>query len=251
MQTSINIHSILASYPRKRPPLTPAHQKIYVTDYKQNRQGSRAVDGLVQKVEAWMHHQIATQSSGDVLELGAGTLNHVRYEEKAAAYDIVEPFTELYKDNSQLSKVRTIYGSLSAIPPSNKYSRVISTATLEHMTNLPFEIALSAEHMDTHGIFQASIPSEGGFLWWLGWRCTTGISYWLRNRLNYGVIMRHEHINKAEEIIELLGYVFEKIKIKRFPTPFHTLSLYTYIEATKPRTDRVRHILNTQRNESI
>ena len=142
-----------------------------------------------------------------------------------------------------MDQVREVYSSLKEVPKDNKYSRIISIATLEHMTNLPLDVALSAVHMENNGIFQAGIPSEGGFLWWLGWRCTTGISYWLRNRLDYGVLMRHEHVNNANEIIAILEYFFENVQIKRFPLPFHFLSLYTYLEAKKPNMDRVEKFI--------
>jgi hypothetical protein len=241
------ITKILASYPRIRPPLTAAHEQLYIQEYRNNREGERKVDGLAQKLEAWMHRQINKHESCNLLELGAGTLNHIRYENLNTVYDIVEPFTELYQKSPRLDQVRGIYSTLQEVPEDKKYSRIISIATLEHMTNLPLDVALSASHMENNSIFQAGIPSEGGFLWWLGWRCTTGISYWLRNRLDYGVLMRHEHVNKAYEIIAIVEYFFENVKIKRFPLPFHFLSFYTYIEARKPRMDRIKQLTDPEK----
>ena len=239
------IDTILTSYPRIRPPLTFEHEKVYIQEYKKNREGTRKVDNLAQELETWMHHQIIKQKSKNLLEIGAGTLNHIKHENPNTIYDIVEPFAELYQNSPRLDQIRDIYCSLREIPQDKKYSRIISIATLEHMTNLPLEVALSATHMSDNSIFQAGIPSEGGFLWWLGWRCTTGISYWLRNRLDYGVLMRHEHVNKANEIIEIVKYFFANVKIKRFPLPFHVLSLYTYLEATKPHMDRVNQLISS------
>jgi hypothetical protein len=247
MFTQNKIDAILASYPRIRPPLTSEHEKLYIQEYKKNREGDRRVDNLAQKIETWMHHQVVNHKSEDLLELGAGTLNHIKYENPDTVYDIVEPFTELYQNSPRLNQVRDIYCSLEEISQEKKYSRIISIATLEHMTNLPLEIARSAAHMRNNSIFQAGIPSEGGFLWWLGWRCTTGVSYWLRNRLDYGVLMRHEHVNKANEITAIVEYLFENVTIKRFPMPFHFLSLYTYLEATKPHMDRVEQLITSMK----
>ena len=218
------IDQTIASYPRIRPILSPQHKKLYVQEYRRNREGGGAVNNLSQRLEAWMHRQIVTCKSSNLLELGAGTLNHIKYEDSKIIYDIVEPFTELYENSPRLNNIRNTYRSLLDIPQNKKYSRIISIAALEHMTNLPLEIALSASHMDKDSLFQAGIPSEGGFLWWLGWRCTTGISYWIRNGLNYGDIMRYEHVNQAKEIIAIVEYFFEDVKIKRFPLPFHFLS---------------------------
>ena len=243
------IKELLSSYPRKRPPLTAMHEKLYIQEYKRNREGDGKVNNLAQKLEIWMHHQITTHQSENLLELGAGTLNHLEYENPNTVYDIVEPFTELFQNSLQLDHVDGVYSSLEDIPKDKKYSRIISIAALEHMTNLPLEIAMSATHMENSSIFQAGIPSEGGFLWWLGWRCTTGVSYWLRNGLDYGILMRHEHVNKAWEIITIINYLFENVKIKRFPTPIHTLSFYTYIEATRPNVDRIEQFIEFAKNE--
>ena len=44
-----------------------------------------------------------------ILELGAGNLNHLKYERDFHIYDIVEPFRELYKDSPELKKIRYKY----------------------------------------------------------------------------------------------------------------------------------------------
>ena len=92
-------------------------------------------------------------------------------------------------------------------------------------------------------VFQAGIPSEGGLLWGLGWRFSTGISYFLRTGLDYGVVMRHEHLNTAAEITAIVGHLFDDVRLKRFPLPGHHLSLFTYIEAQSPRYDRCRMLV--------
>src|SRR5512138_280235 len=87
---------LLRSYPRRRPPLTPAHEKVYAEQYKLNREGARPIESLAQKLETWMHRRVASIAGAPVLELGAGTLNHIRFEPRGIAYDVVEPFRELY-----------------------------------------------------------------------------------------------------------------------------------------------------------
>ena len=102
MFTTNKIDSLLASYPRTRPPLTPEHEILYVQEYKENREGNRTADGLAQKLEKWMHFQVARRRSSSILELGAGTLNHVEYEKSTETYDIVEPFSQLYQNSHNL-----------------------------------------------------------------------------------------------------------------------------------------------------
>ncbi|PYX63279.1 MAG: hypothetical protein DMG74_17720 [Acidobacteria bacterium] len=67
---------------------------------------------------------------------------------------------------------------------------------------------------------------------------TTGVAYRLRTGLSYATVMQHEHVNKAAEIIEVLRYFFEDVRLRRFPLPFAQLSFYTVIESRGPRLER-------------
>ena len=81
-----------------------------------------------------MHRQVATNCAGkhSILELGAGTLNHVPYEHRAEIYDVVEPFQELFANSPNRSLVREIYSNIEAVPKSNTYDRVLSIAVLDN-----------------------------------------------------------------------------------------------------------------------
>ena len=248
---NVNLEALLRSYPRVRPPLTDEHRHIYEDEYLRNREGVRVAEGLAKRMEQWMHRKVLGPAGDTLLELGAGTLNHVRFETGTRSYDIVEPFTVLYQNSSFLGQVDDVFASQEEIPTDRRYSRIISVAVLEHMTDLPLELALSALHLREGGVFKAGIPSEGGFLWWLGWRATTGAAYYLRHRIDYGVLMRHEHVNTAPEIIALLNYFFAEVTVQRFPLPGHHLSLYAGIEAKTPYLGRARQMLEARRPTHI
>ena len=230
------IEALLASYPRTRPPLTLAHEEVYEEEYKRNRDGQTATTSAAQKLEEWMHRKVASIKGSPTLEIGAGTLNHLRFE-SIADYDVVEPFTALYEARTESRRVRKFYDVLADVSLASRYSRIISIAVLEHLPDLAGDLARSALLLNKQGVFQAGIPSEGGFLWWLGWRCSTGLAYYLRTGLDYGVLMRHEHINDSPTIIALIRHFFEDVSVKRFPTPFHQLSFYAYVEARHPRRE--------------
>ena len=234
---------LLKSYPRRRPPLSPAHQKVYAEQYRLNREGAGAIENVAQRLERWMHRRVASMQGGPVLELGAGTLNHRRYEDPSIAYDVVEPFRELYAGKPEAQSVRAFYDSVADIPADRRYARVISIAVLEHMENLPADIANAALLLDERGVFQAGIPSEGGFLWGAAWRLSTGISYYLRTGLDYATLMRHEHLNSAPEIVTILRHLFADVRLRRFPLPWHHASFYTYIDARGPNRVRCRSLL--------
>ncbi|MDR0485723.1 MAG: class I SAM-dependent methyltransferase [Elusimicrobiota bacterium] len=261
----------LSNFPKVRSPLPQEYSDVYKNWYSINRNGGNAMSFLSQKMESWMHKQIAKDSSQAqqyVLELGAGTLNHLKYEKNVKHYDIVEPFKSLFENSPNLSRVRNIYADIADIPIENKYDRIISCAVLEHIENLPEVIAKAAlmlcggeggaeklrvksEELRIAGgapaalssKFLAGIPSEGGLLWKNSWRFTTGLSYRLKYHLKYDVLMKYEHINTADEIIEVIRHFFEIVKIKRFGFGKH-LSLYTFIEASHPYLEKCKKFLS-------
>src|SRR5581483_2465720 len=234
-----DIEALLASYPRPRPPLTPAHEKVYVEEYRRNRLAKKGLSAVVGNLEAWMHRAVAGHIAvSRLLELGAGTLNHLPYEPATDVYDVIEPFHELWQDSPWLSRTRKIFDDISEVPADEKYDKIISVAVLEHLTDLPAIVARCALHLAENGHFRNAIPTEGGLFWRLGWQCVTGVAYRLRTGLDYAVVMRHEHVNNEAEIIAVLGYFFSEIKLRRFPLPFKHLSFYTAIDAARPQTSR-------------
>jgi hypothetical protein len=110
-------------------------------------------------------------------------------------------------------------------------------ATLEHLCNLPRVVATAALLLEPAGEFRAAIPSEGTLLWTLGWRLTTGVEFWLRHRADYGELMRHEHVNDAREIEEVLGFCFESVTSRTFGLG-PPLSLYRFFACAHPHLTR-------------
>jgi hypothetical protein len=230
---------LFATYPRARPPLTPAHKATYIEHYRANRSG-QGLSRLVLGLESWMHRQVASAEPVVTLELGAGNLNHLPYCPDAHPYDVVEPFRELWQESPYRSRVRSFYRDLEDVPPDQTYDQIVSIAVLEHLTDLPSALARSGLLLRRGGEFRAGFPSEGGLLWGLAWRCTTGIAYRLKHGLDYGALMRHEHVNSAVEILTLLGWFFARVEIRRFPLRWTHLSFYTVATAALPVEERCR-----------
>ncbi|MEP6482345.1 MAG: methyltransferase domain-containing protein [Rhodoglobus sp.] len=238
-----DIYAILARYPKQRPPLPPAYQAIYEREYRMNREGSSFITSISSGLESWMHKRVADAPAGDLLEIGAGTLNQLQYEAPQSRYDVVEPFAALYADSPALPTITKVYADIGEIAVDQRYDRITSVAVLEHLNDLPGIVARSALLMKDGGVFQAGIPSEGGFMWTLAWRTTTGVAYWLRNGLDYGVLMHHEHLNTAAEIEAVVGQFFGEVKVSRYPLPIRQLSFYSYLEARQPLRDRAARYL--------
>ena len=70
------------------------------------------------------------------MEIGAGNLNHLKYEGKVNLlnYSIIEPQKFLLKNNKYLKKVK-IYKKLENMK-KNSLDRIISCAVLEHLEDL-------------------------------------------------------------------------------------------------------------------
>lgn len=233
---------LLARFPKIRPDLPAAIREIYAAQYKENREGESTAASLSQRLERWMHLQVARDLTGDgpaaTLEIGAGTLNQLPFEPSSRPYDIVEPFQALFSDSPHLAQVRDVFADLKEVPADRRYDRITSVAALEHICDLPGVLARSARLLAPNGVFRAAIPSEGGFLWRMGWTLTTGLEFRLRHGLDYGQLMAHEHVNTAREIETLTRALFEDVEVRAFGLG-RQLSLYRFIAARRPRMDRV------------
>jgi SAM-dependent methyltransferase len=241
MSGARDLATLLARFPKTRPALPPKLQAIYTRQYIENRGGETPAASLSQRLERWLHRQVAADvkagaPAGATLELGAGTLNQLAYEPASEAYDIVEPFEELYRGSALQARVRTVYADASDVPRDRTYDRITSVASLEHICDLPLVLARAARLLAPGGSLRAAIPSEGGFLWKLGWMCTTGLEFRLRHGLDYGLMMAHEHVNDAREIETLVRALFEHVEVRSFGIG-RQLSLYRFLAARGPRLD--------------
>jgi hypothetical protein len=237
---SADLDAVLARFPKTRPALTPQIQAIYLDQYKANRSGRTPAASAAQRLERWMHRQVAADLRGGAarptLELGAGMLNQLPYERFNAPYDIVEPFAELYADSPERGRLREVFADVGEIPAERRYQRITSIAALEHMCDLPRVLARAARLLDDGGVLRVAYPAEGGFLWAMGWMFTTGLEFRLRHGLDYGVLMRHEHVNSAREIEALVTALFGEVRLKSFGLG-RQLSLYRFLEARGPRLE--------------
>lgn len=232
-------------FPKTRPLLPKKIEDLYSTYYKSNREGKTRASFLAKKMESWLHKQIAKDIIDQpglrktTLEIGAGTLNQLQYEPEVGVYDIVEPFKVLYEESFFLKRVRNVYSDISEVPENSRYDRITSIASFEHICNLPEVAAKCGLILTDTGILRVAIPNEGAFLWTLGWKLTTGLEFKKKYGLDYGLLMKHEHVNTAEEIEKVLEFFFEDIKCKIFGIS-KSFSLYRFYTCIKPRGEKCR-----------
>src|ERR1051325_1043240 len=125
-------HTVLSDFPKQRPTLPEAYRNIYAEHYKRNREGTSTASSLSQMMESWMHRKVAADVAGkakapSTLEIGAGGLNHLKYEPPCESYDVVEGLTELIANSPFRSRVARAYADLGEIQDA-RYDRIISIA---------------------------------------------------------------------------------------------------------------------------
>jgi hypothetical protein len=233
--------TILDRFPKIRPALSPKEAAVHTTLMKRNRERLTLFTRVSDFLESWMHRRAADDAGlprdHTLLEIGAGTLNHLPYEPAGLVYDVVEPTPEMYDDKAGHGRIRAFYRNTIDIEPDRRYHRIITIAALEHMTDLPVNVAKAGLLLDDGGVFRAGIPSEGGLIWGLSWRLI-GLDLFVRTGHNWAEHMRNEHVNTAPEIISVVRYFFDDVTLRRFPLPFHHLSFYAAIEARRPNKAR-------------
>jgi len=226
------------NFPKVRPALPVHLRQSYEEIYLINRTGSSAASKLSVWAESWMHRKVASDllssmysaiSEVTVLEIGAGTLNHLNYEKGIKIYDIVEPQMFLLDEHLLTQRIRNHWQDIENVDRNLRYDRIVSIATFEHLEDLPVVLARAATLLKSSGCLRIAIPNEGSLLWYLAWRCTTGIEFLCKYRADYAHIMRHEHVNTASEILTCLRYFFNDVLCQYFGLS-RGLSLYHFIE---------------------
>lgn len=229
------------NFPKTRSTLPPEFQAIYADQYKENRDGGSKASGLAQKLESWMHKKVAAdvQSGAEksTLEIGAGTLNQLPYEKNANPYNIIEPFHSLFESSPLKTRIRNVYDDISEIPADTKFDRIISIAAFEHICNLPEVIARSGLLLSDGGNLRCGIPSEGTIMWKLGYTFSTGLEFKRKYGLDYEVLMKHEHVNTAKEIEEVLKFFFADVTGSVFGIA-KSISFYQFYACRKPQLER-------------
>lgn len=245
---SKNKSDILSKFPKKRIELPEAYQKIYAEHYLINREGKSKTTSLSQRLEHWLHKQVAKdvidrKDAYSTLEIGAGTLNQLDFEEVRGVYDIVEPFKELFEGSSKLEKIGAVYDDIGEVK-GKKYDRITSIAVFEHIMDLPYVVAKAALLLNEGGCIRTSIPNEGTLMWTLGTKIT-GRDFKKRYGLEYDVLMQYEHVNTSDDIEAVLDYFFERSKRATFGI-HKNLGFYRFYEHKSPKVEVAKAYLSSK-----
>ena len=235
--------NLIKKYPKKRGALPEPLKKIFNTHYLNNRQNF-----FSQLSERWLHVSIDDRKKKNkTLEIGAGTLNHLKYE-TTKHYDIIEPKRFLLNKTIYKKKIHKLFKNINQTKAKD-YDRIISCAVLEHITDLPEYLCTSSLKMKKNGYQQHSIPCEGYPMWDISWFLFNGILFKLKYGYSFKYIQKHEHVNNFDEIISLIRFFYKNVKVK-FSYPFFNkyLSFYANIKFSNPNKKNIKNYFQYKKN---
>ncbi len=115
-------------FPKTRPPLSPEMKHLHKAELLTNRERRTVLAKFSNFLESWMHRRTASDGmgmgGGSILEIGGGTLNHLRFEPGGVPYDVIEPFSGPYADKPQKKKVWNFFEDMGNIDPAERYQRI-------------------------------------------------------------------------------------------------------------------------------
>ena len=233
----MNILKLIKKFPKKRKALPKPLRKIFNSFYLKNRQNF-----LSQMSERWLHVSMDDRNKNRrTLELGAGTLNHLRFESNDKQYDIIEPRKFLFRNSKYKKRINKSFKSINNV--KNKYyDRIISCAVLEHLTDLPEYLYISSLKMKKNGYQQHSIPCEGYPTWNLTWFLFSGVLFKIKYGYSFKIIQEYEHVNNFDEIISLIAFFYKDVKI-RYSYPLYNkyLSFYANLKFKNPNKENIKY----------
>ncbi|HET6992666.1 MAG TPA: class I SAM-dependent methyltransferase, partial [Bacteroidia bacterium] len=127
------------------------------------------------------------------------------------------------------------------IPATQKYDRITSIATFEHIMDLPFVVAKAALLLNENGHLRVAIPNEGTIMWTLGTK-VTGFEFKKKYGLDYQTLMKYEHVNTSDDIEKVLEYFFGKTRCSVFGIS-KGLAFYRFYDCSMPDLGKVKKYL--------
>ena len=84
-----SLERIFARFPKIQPPLPEEYKEIYLQNFLAQRTGGSFLLKIVTRLEGWNHQQVVREGrpGGRILEIGAGTINHLPLEKDFESYD--------------------------------------------------------------------------------------------------------------------------------------------------------------------
>jgi SAM-dependent methyltransferase len=219
-----------AIWPKVRKELTVDQQAI-MEDWYSEFLGKILPEkfGWVDKV----NHSYALRSAATglrTLEIGPGNGSHIAREDlsEQREYVVLELRESLSAQiGAKYPNLRVVVGDCQSRLEfeDDAFDRVLAIHVLEHLENLPAALREISRVMRKFARFSVVIPCEGGWAYSLGRRLTIQRTFEKRYKMPYDWMIRYEHINKAQEVVDELKKVFRVVDRKFYPIGLPSVNL--------------------------
>jgi SAM-dependent methyltransferase len=178
------------------------------------------------------------------LELGAGIGNHLEFESlDRQEYHCIELRPEMAAEiRRRYPSVVTLTADCQQRIPYDAlyFDRVVVVHVLEHLPDLPAAIAEINRVTRPGGLFSAVLPCDPGLVYELARKLSAERLFKATYRMPYRWLVRREHINSPEEILQEIRRRFDIFDMVYFPlvVPVINLNLCIGVTARKPRLAR-------------
>jgi SAM-dependent methyltransferase len=215
-----------SKWPKHRPVLTPEQDGVF-EDW--NREFSGFIKASKFNRISSFDHRFPLDSYAPhirTLEIGAGAGTHLVWEQEGC-YVALERSEQLARLIPHRDDLEVISGDCEARLPyaDGTFDRVLAIHVLEHLYDLPSTLREVRRLLKPTGVFSIVIPCEGGALYSLGRRFTSKRIFERRYRMAYDWLIKYDHCNSAEEVVEELTAVFAITRRHYWPLRIPSIDL--------------------------
>ena len=214
--------SAQSKWPKKLPELTEEQVRIKDEWMKYWHELLPSKFGIIEEFNhGFPVKQMSKRERLYTLEIGAGLGGHIAYEnldnQNYSVLELRENMAEVLKE--RFPKVNVHVGDIQKKTNFSdaQFDRVVAVHVLEHLPDLPSALDEVSRILKDDGQFTIVIPCEGGMAYGFARYISSNRIFRKKFNMEYGWLMKSEHVNKAYEIIDELKKKFTVTKRKFFP----------------------------------
>jgi ubiquinone/menaquinone biosynthesis C-methylase UbiE len=152
------------------------------------------------------------------LEIGCGSGYHFRFAGRGQDIGLDFSAEHLRHAQQQHAGFPLVQGDAYKLPfKSSVFDRVVSIYNFEHLNRLPECLLEVRRVLKTGGELIVGLPAEGGFIYEWGRRLTTKRHFERKYDVDYMRLVRSEHCNTCQDVIEELRDWFSVQAVRYLP----------------------------------
>lgn len=214
-----------------------------VKDFYEKYYSEVLAEGLTGRYQAYIHRfmesTLPTNHFKNILELGAGKLEHCRYTEldfeSYLATDLqmpkVEKEVEIFSQKKGASRVfKTMYmdaENTRSLDPG-RFDLLIATCLLIHLSNPYSALKDWRRLVNRNGFLVIYVPCDPGLLIRVLRQITNKRKYLKKGFRDYDLICSLEHLSSAHVLNNLIREVFKNDEIKIYRRPFSFINSWNF-----------------------